>query len=242
MTWILVTAQLSFLFKRKVLLYRHWMFLHYHLSLECMKYDLNQWCSWHCECCNSRQNDVRELFCERWKKQKEKEESKKTCTIWCPSVWPWRPQRSLGWDKELVGRVAPGRHQILANTDSSSARKVGGVYLISLPLSLSVQKPDRKVWAALGPGSPGVSWLAVGFLVDCGATATEWCQQKWKAAAVEPEKPDLWSVYDGLNLGAVSRAVEVHVGSLHNRNLLKVQGRDPFGDPGWLHTLVWVDL
>lgn len=45
--------------------------------------------------------------------------------------------------------------------------------------------------------------------------------QKWKAAAVEPEKPEMWSGYDGLNLEGVSRAVEVHVGSLHNRSLLK---------------------
>lgn len=52
--------------------------------------------------------------------------------------------------------------------------------------------PDRKVWAALSPASPGVSWLPVGFLVGCGATATEWCQQKWKAAAVETR--ETWNV------------------------------------------------
>lgn len=176
-------------------------------------------------------------------KQKQKEKRKKTCQIWSPSVWPWRPQRSLDWDKELVRRVAPGRRAShLGSTDCNSARKSAGVCLMSLPLSLSVQIPDRKVGAALSPAFSGVPWLAIGFLVGFGTTAAGWCQQKGKTAAVEPEKPEMWSGSAGLTLEGACRAMESCVGSLHNRNLLKVKERDPCGDPAWLHTLVGMDL
>lgn len=75
----------------------------------------------------------------------------------------------------------------------------------------------------MSPALSGVPWLAVVFFVGCGATAAGWCQQTWKAAAAEPEKPEVWSGYDDLNLERACRAVGGHVGLLHNRNLLKVK-------------------
>lgn len=62
MPWILFTAELSLLLKRKVLFYWHWIFLPYYISMQCMKHDPEQRCTLYCENGEGRLNDDRVLL------------------------------------------------------------------------------------------------------------------------------------------------------------------------------------